>query len=126
EVEDLDLARSRDEQVLRLQVAVDDALVVDGPKAGGDAARVGAALAGRQRSAPEPGAQVLSVQQLHHRVGSALLDLQVVDRDDVRVRQRRYRAGLLLQAPERPLVEAPRAGQDLDGHLAPEAAVAGP
>jgi hypothetical protein len=65
------------------------------------------------------------VKQLHHRVGGSSLDLQVVDRDHVGVRERGHRAGLLLQAPERAGVHAARARQHLDGDLASQAAVAG-
>ena len=54
----------------------------------------------RKRSACEHFSQRDTSHILHHDVGRALLLAQVVDRDDIRMVERRGRAGFLLEAPQ--------------------------
>ena len=124
EVEHLHLARAEQEHVLGLEVAVDDALLVRGGEAARDLERDLDRLAGRQRPVLQPLAERLALQQLHRRVDGALLAAEVVDGEDVRVREGGDRLRLALEAPERVgiLGEVPR--QDLDRHLALELRVA--
>ena len=95
------MAVLRDEHVLGLQVAVDDALLVRGGEAVGDLEREVDGLLLRDRPAVEPLAQRLALQQLRDGVGDAILRAEVVDREDVRMRQRRDGLRLALEARER-------------------------
>ena len=72
EVEDLDAAVARDEEVLGLQVAVDDALLVRGGQAVRDLDRVVDRLARRQSAPPDARAQGLALEQLLDDVGRAV------------------------------------------------------
>ena len=90
---------------------MDDALVVRGGQAVGDLRRR-SRTALRSGSAPagEPLAQRLALEQLHDRVGGRRPSLaEVVDREDVRVRQRGDRLRLALEAGERRRVAGERA-----------------
>ena len=73
EVEDLHPAVLRDEKVLRLQVPVDDPLLVRGGQAVRDLQRVVDRLARRQLPARERRPQRLSFQQLADDVGRAVV-----------------------------------------------------
>jgi hypothetical protein len=77
----------RQEDVLRLQVAVDDPLLVRGPEPPGDLDRDLHGALRREGSAPEPLAESLSFEQLRDEEGCAVLAADVVEDDDVRVVQ---------------------------------------
>ena len=62
---------------------------------------------------------------LHHEVGRAVVRADVVERADVRVRERGDRAGLALEAHAAVRIGAQFGGEDLDGDRAVEAGVAG-
>ena len=119
------MAGRRDEEVLRLQVPVDDPLVVRGRKASGNLQRVFERLVRGNR----PGFQLLaerpSFEKLHDGIGNIGLASEIEDREDVRVRQRGYDLGLVLEAGERLHVAGERVGKDLDGHVAVERRVPG-
>jgi hypothetical protein len=117
EVEHLDLPRAEQEHVLGLQVAVDDALLVRRGQPARDLEGDLDGLAGRQRAVLQALAQRLALQQLHRRVHRALLAAEIVDREDVGVRERSDGLRLPLEAPERVRVlgEIPR--EDLDRDL---------
>ena len=100
EVEDLEVAVSRDEEVLRLQVSVDDALLVCGGEALCDLQRVVNGLLLADRTRVELSAQRLAFQKLHDRVSDAVLVSEVMDREDVRMRKRRDRLRLALEPCE--------------------------
>jgi hypothetical protein len=101
EVEDLDPAVAGHEQVLGLEVAVDHALGVRGRQSVRELPRVVDRLSKRQRPAREPLAQRLALEQLHHGERHRALAPEVVDREDARVRERRDRLRLALEAGER-------------------------
>ena len=101
EVEHLDAPVGRQEQVLGLEVAVDDPLLVRRRESMRDLRRVLRGLARRQRAGLEPLAQRFALQQLHDGVGHAVRGAEVEDREDVRVRERGDRARLALEARER-------------------------
>ena len=71
----------------------------------------------------ERGAQRLSVQELRDREGDAAVRAEVVDREQVRMRQRRDRACLALEAGERVDVLRQVLGKHFDGDLATEAQI---
>ena len=124
EVEDLQPALPGDEDVLRLQVAVDDPLVVRGGQGLGQLHRVLHGLAHGQGARRQPLPQRLALEQLHDGVGRPGLAAEVVDREDARVRQRRHGFRLPLEAGEGLLVLREARGEDLDRHLAVELGVA--
>jgi hypothetical protein len=85
EVEDLYPAVSRDEEVARFDVAMNDAAIVRRSQTAGDLTRVIGRLAGRQRTAGHPVVQGVAIEHLGDQVRGAALDADVVDRQDVRV-----------------------------------------
>ena len=101
EVGDLGRALLVDEDVLRLDVAVDDAAPVRGAERAGDLDRVGDRLVDRQ--APEPADPVLerlALDVLEDDVGAPVLLARVDHADDVRVRELRDGARLAAEALE--------------------------
>ena len=95
------MAVLEDEEVLGLQVPVDDALLVRRGEALRDLQRVVDGLLLRDRSAVEPVAQRLALQQLHDGVGDALVRSEIVNREDVRMRECRDRFGFPLEPRQR-------------------------
>src|SRR6266702_3806975 len=88
EIEDLDLARDGDEDVLGLQVAVDDALVVRGGEAAGDLDGEADRLSYGQRAPLQPLAQGLALEQLEDNVRRPRVASDIEDREDVRMAER--------------------------------------
>ncbi len=107
-----------DEQVLGLQVPVDDPLLVRRGETLGDLQRVVHRLLLRDRTGVELAAQRLAFQKLHDGVGRPLVRPEVVDRKDVRMRQRRDRQGLPLEPRQRVGIRGQRLRQHLDRHVA--------
>ena len=95
------MAVLRDEEVLGLQVPVDDALLVGGGEALRDLERVVHGLLLRNRARVELPAQRLAFQKLHDGVGDAVLVAEVVNREDVGMRERRDGLRLALEPGER-------------------------
>ena len=118
EVEDLDAAVVRDEDVLGLQVAVDDALLVRGAEAARDLQGVVDGLARRDRAGGELLAQRRSLEQLRDDVRRALVGADVVDRHDVRMVEASCRARFLLEPAQPVGVRGVGGGQHLDRDLA--------
>ena len=86
------------ENVGRLQVAVDDAFLVRRGQAVGNGGSDLHRLAPRQRSAFEPRAECLSVEQFHDRVDPLVGATNIVNGQDVGMRERRNRPSLTLEA----------------------------
>ncbi len=80
---------------------MDDPLLVGGGEAFRDLQRVVDGLLLRNRAGVELPAQRLAFQKLHDGVGDAVLVAEVVDREDVRMRERRDRLRLSLEPRER-------------------------
>ncbi len=118
EVEDLDSAVLRDEEVLGLQVAVDDPFLVRGRQALRDLPRVVERLAKREAPAGQLRAQGLAFEQLLHDVGRAVVGPDVVNRRDVGMVQEPRRLGLLLEPPQPVRVRREGCRQDLDRDVA--------
>jgi hypothetical protein len=117
EVEDLEPAILRDEEVLGLQVPVDNPLLVGRCEAVRNLHRIVDRLALRESAVRKPQAQRLTLEQLGNDVGRAFEGADVVDRQDVRVVERPGRLRLLLEAAQ-PLRIAREGGrQDLDRHV---------
>ena len=101
EVEDLDPAVLRDEEVLRLQIPVNDPFLVSGGKPPGNLDGVVDHLARRESSSTrEFRAQRLALQKLLDHVGRALVGSDVVDEGDVRMIECARRLRLLLETSQ--------------------------
>ena len=119
EIEDLQPALARDEEVLGLDVAVDEAFLVGGGQAPGKLRSVLERLAHRQRPAPHPQPQRLAFEQLGDDVRADLVVADVVDGEDVGVLERAGGPRFLFQAPL-VLGIVPAGRQHLDRHRAVE------
>ena len=115
-----------DEDVVRLDVAVDEAVPVREGERGQDLARV--ADRDLTGGVPEADEQLLErspVQVLHRDVVGALGLAAVVDRDDVRVRERGGVLRFAAEALDELLVGGVAVVEDLDRDAAPELLVLG-
>ena len=121
EVGDLHRAAGRDQDVLGLDVAVDDALCVRGLEG---EQRLADDLGRLRRLEPDVRVQQLArgapADELHDHVVDAVDRAPVVDRDDVRVGEGRRRARLVAEPIDESLVSGEGSVQDLDRHLARE------
>ena len=90
----------RQEQVLGLEIAVDDALLVCGRQTARDLDAVLDGLARAERARRHPVAQRLALQQLRDDVGRAVVLAGVVDGDDVGVVEGAGGFGLVLEAAQ--------------------------
>ena len=126
EVEDLHHAIAGHEEVFRLQIAVHDVPVVGRSKA---ACRLDPEVddgsLGELSSADEiPNGT--ATQKLGDEIQGVAVFSHVEQRHDVRVRERRDRAGLFRETLASRLIVGQMGRQHLDGHLTIESAVAGP
>src|SRR5215469_5165601 len=97
EVESFYSAVASDKQVLGFEVAMRNPLLMNSGEAICDLARIVEGLTSRQRSFAQNIAQRCALQQLIHHVWGAILNADIVDRQDVRVIDRAGGAGLLLE-----------------------------
>jgi hypothetical protein len=125
EVEDLHVAVGSQHDVGRLQVAVDDPVLVRRLQPVGDLAGDPHDLVRRHRPLLHAPAQVLPLHQLHHQEADPAFLLETVDRGDVGMLQAGQGPRLALE-PGLALGIARELGrQDLDRHVAAELRVAG-
>ena len=89
-----------DQEVLGLQVTMHDPLLVRGGESVRDLERVLDRLPRRDRSAGEPLAQRLALEQLLNDEGDPVVLADVVQRDDVGMIQGGGRAGFLFEPPQ--------------------------
>jgi hypothetical protein len=99
---------------------VNDPLRVSGGQAADDLQPDFDRLARRKRAAFEALAKGRTLEQLHRGVHDAVLASEVVDREDVRVRQRRDGSRLALETRERIGVSGERLGKNLDRDIPAE------
>ena len=124
EIEDLDSPVTCDEQVLRLQVAMDEPAIVRRAQPTRRLARILDGLALGQRARDQRLAQRFAFQQLDHGIRGSVVLAEIVDRQDVRVRQRRDGPSLPLETRRRIGIRAQRIRQHLDRHVAAQPRVA--
>ena len=117
EIEDLDAAFFRDEQIVGLDVPVNDAALVPGGKPAGNLDRVFDRPSGCERAAVHLLAQRVPFEQLRDDERDALMNARVMDRDDIRVIQAGGGARLPFEAPLPIRVARERRRQHLDRHL---------
>ena len=124
EVEDLHAAVTRQEHVLGLDVAMDDAARVCGVEAIGDGGRNRDGRPPGLRALREPRAQCLALQQFGDREEDPPVQPDVVDGEDVRVRERRDRLRLALESRAGIVIVRQARLQHLEGDVALQARVA--
>jgi hypothetical protein len=125
EVEDLDPAVSGQEEVLRLEVAVDDPLVMGGRETARDLGRVVEGSCRGEGTPPQPPPQGLAFEQLEDDEWCPVVLASVEDHEDVGMVQCARGLRLLREAPLTIGITQPVLVQDLDGDLAGEAGIAG-
>jgi hypothetical protein len=125
EVENLHATVGGDEDVLGFQVAMDNPLVMSRRQPVGDRRREIDGLEERQGTLRQAGSKRVAGQQLGDDVGSAAIVADVIERQDVGMRERRDRLGFSLEPIERGAVGCESRRQDLDRHLAIEPRIAG-
>ncbi len=124
-VENLHLTVVQDENVLGLQVAMDDPLVVCRRKAAGHLNGTFRRLADRERAARQAFTQRLAIEQFHGRIDQPVVSAEIEDRQDVRMRKRGDRFRFALE-PRQPVgVLRKRRRKYLDGYVTIEAGVPG-
>ena len=125
EVEDLHPPFAGDEDVVGLEIAVEDALLVRRREAAGDLDRVVDRLARLDRAGVHLGAQRSPDEELGHQVARLVLLAEVVDGDEVRMVQPAGGAGLELESLQLLGPALDHAGvEHLDGDVAAHAGVA--
>ena len=117
EVQHLHGAVLADFDVGRLQIAMDDPLLVRRFEGFGDLLRDRQRLVKRDRSARDALREILALDQLHHEGLHAVGVLQPVDRGDVRMIQRGEDFRFALKARQAVGVGCQRRWEDLDGDL---------
>jgi hypothetical protein len=120
------MAAGSDKQVRRLHVAVHDPARVGGVERVGDLDRQREQRGHWHRTAVDRLLQRLSLEKLGHHVGPAVVDADVVDREDVRMIQRRGRAGFLVESREASRVAGEGQWQYLDRDVTNEPRVPRP
>ena len=113
EIEDLDPPVGRDEHVFRLQVTMDDAAAVRGRD------RLLERLPRRERTGLKPLTQRRPFEQLGHGVHGVALAADIVERDDVGVREGGDGATFALESRECLWIGRVLEAQELDGDVTP-------
>jgi hypothetical protein len=121
EIEDLDVAVVSDEQILRFQIAMGNALGVRGGQSPGNLAGVGKGLVAGHSGKMLP--QGLTFEELRDQIGSAIVRSDVEDGEDIGVVDDAGRAGFEFKPAEAIGVGGKGRGLNLDGHVAPQARV---
>ena len=124
EVEDLGVVVAGEEDVLGLEVAVDDSLLVGGGEGVGDLASDGECAAKREGAAGEERAERLTLEELGDGEVDAAGLADVVEGEDVGVGEGGDGTRFALEASEDLVIVREVVGEDLDGDVAAEAAVA--
>ena len=102
---------------------MDEAPAMGGVQGIGDLAAVAQHLIERQRSPLQPLRQRLSLEVFHDEEVDAVVTADVVERADVRVRERRDGLRFALETLAERRVGGQPGRQDLDGHIAAEPCV---
>ena len=105
-----------DLDVCRLQIAMDDALLVRGFERIGDLLRDRQGFVEWNRAARNALRQVLALDEFHHECRDVGCLLEAVDRGDVGMVERREDFGFALKAREAIRIAGHRGGQHLDRH----------
>jgi hypothetical protein len=120
EIENLHASVARNKNILRLQIAMNDPLLVRGRQTTRNLFTVLGGFAHRQGAGTHPLAQGLTLQKLGHEVRRAFMLAEVVNGEDVGMIQRCNRLRLLLKTPQLLGIAGESPRQDLDRDLAVE------
>ena len=123
EVEHLDLAFRRDLDIGRLQIAMNNALLVCRFNRVCNLQRKPDGLGHSKRATLDHVGQRVALDQFENEEPHPGRDLQAVDRSDVRMIQRREDLGFPFKACQSIGIVGKLAGQRLDSHVAPEARI---
>ena len=126
EVENLDAAIPGNEDVLRLEITMEDALSVRRLEPARDLKGMLDRLANSDRAAIQPVAKRLPFEQLGYDERRFGMGADVVHGEDVRVVQRRRGAGFLLESMQAIDVGRKCRGKDFDRNMTSESRIAGP
>ena len=124
EVEDLRVPLARDEDVGGLDVPVDEPRLVRGRQAGGDLRREVEGARDGERPRRDERGECPPRDELEDEEGRVGVERDVVDGDDVRVRERRGRPSLLRELPQRVRGGA-RVEEELDRDVPSEPRIVG-
>ena len=83
EIQNLDAAVVGDEQILRLEVAMNDVAIMRSGESMGDLESIVGRLGNRDRAFRQPLAQVFPFQQLRNDVGNCAFEADVINRKNV-------------------------------------------
>ena len=114
EVEHLHRAVVADLHIRRLEISMDDALLVRGLERRRDLQRDRHRVGKSDRAARDVRGQILPLDELHDECDDSVALLEAVDVRDVRMVQRRQRPGFAVEARAPVGVEGEGLGQDLD------------
>jgi hypothetical protein len=124
EVEDLDVPMFGKQEILGLEVAMDDSLLVRGGETVGDLDSVVDDAAQREGAALEALAEGLAVKQLGYEIGHAVGGSHLVDDEDIGMIECGDCSCFLLEAAQAVGVGDEELGQDLNRYFAIEARIA--
>lgn len=117
EIENLDAAIAGDEEIFRLEVAMDDGLFVCGCESTGDLHALVDGFPNRQGTGPQQLTQRAAFEQFRDQVGGAVEGAELIDREDVGMVESRSRPRLLLKTPQSLGIRRGERGQDFDGDV---------
>ena len=100
EVQNLQQAGGRDEEIFRLEVAMDDATAMRRVEAAGDLRSNGGRLACGKRAPLEPFAECGTFEKLEDRVDDVVVPAEIVNGEDIWMRQRSNGSSLALEPRE--------------------------
>jgi hypothetical protein len=126
EVQNLDPIVRGDEQILGLEIAMGDSLLVRRRKSPRHGDGIADRLSHRDGSGQQPLPQCGSVQKLRHDERRIALCADVVDREDIGVVEGSGGAGFLLEPLQAVSVARKSRRQDLDCDVAPQSRIARP
>ena len=124
EIQHLHGAVVADLDIRRLEIAMNDPLLVRRLERVRDLTRKRECLSERNRPVGDALRERRALNELQHERAGAVRFFEAVDRRDVRMIQRREQMGLALEAREPLGIGGKQLGQDLDGDVAPELRVA--
>ena len=125
EIEDLDQAAGRHKDILGFEIPVHDVLFVGSHQASDDLPGDLQGLRDSHLRTFHAFAERFTFQQLHYSEGHTILGSNVVDREDVRVRESCDASGFPFESGMRLGILGEMVGEDLDGDVPVEPCVSG-
>src|SRR5581483_2071921 len=117
---------ARDENILRLEIAMQNAVIVGGRKSANDLQRIVNRLAYGKRSAAQARPQGFTFKQFRDDVRRIVLAANIKQRQNIRMVKRSRGSRLLLKAAQALWIAARARRQNLNGNFASQAWIARP